>query len=100
MFDYDRDIMQPPEFPAPPEVDRYLYNTNKQLIKRINEFPAPLEVDRELYKLDVKHDRYTGNWFPASHEVDRHLYVSGTGSTKMVTWRFRPLARLIGSYTL
>ena len=37
-------------------------------------FPAPLEVDRELYKLDVKHDRYTGNWFPAPREVDRELY--------------------------
>ena len=34
-------------------------------------FPATPEVDRELYKLDVKHDRYTGNWFPATLEVDR-----------------------------
>ncbi|WP_142357708.1 hypothetical protein [Streptococcus oralis] len=33
---------------------------------------------------------------PAPLEVDRHLYVSGTGSTKMVTWRFRPLARCVG----
>ena len=35
------------KFPAPREVDRYLYTILKSvMIAKINRFPAPLEVDR------------------------------------------------------
>ena len=40
------------EFPAPLEVDRYLYAIDRNQgfeCKRNDEFPAPREVDRYLY---------------------------------------------------
>ena len=36
-------------FPAPREVDRYLYLDIFDEMASIDEFPAPREVDRELY---------------------------------------------------
>ena len=37
-------------FPAPAEVDRYLYRSRtERLLLRLRGFPAPLEVDRYLY---------------------------------------------------
>ena len=36
-------------FPAPPEVDKYLYIKLLDKITKWFLFPAPLEVDRELY---------------------------------------------------
>ena len=114
----------PKLFPAPLEVDRYLY-TETRIIDDTNEisfrplsrqigiytdihqtlhayqlsFPAPLEVDRYLYnKFDFKVTS-TYKAFPAPREVDRYLYVTlmRTKSTKL---RFRPLARQIGNYTI
>ncbi len=37
-------------FPAPLEVDRYLYNSCGSSGYHWVEFPAPLEVDSELYR--------------------------------------------------
>ena len=37
------------KFPAPREVDRYLYTGSKKRFFIDLEFPAPLEVDRYLY---------------------------------------------------
>ena len=37
------------QFPAPLEVDRFLYIMKKQIIATAVVFPAPLEVDRFLY---------------------------------------------------
>ena len=38
------------EFPAPFEVDRFLYKMKKSLVQKIESFPSPLEVNRFLYK--------------------------------------------------
>ena len=40
-----------PKFPSPPEVDRYLYYSSSHASRTDSAFPAPLEVDRELYPL-------------------------------------------------
>ena len=37
-------------FPAPREVDRYLYRSQMKKVIAPVRFPAPREVDRELYK--------------------------------------------------
>ena len=39
------------KFPAPLEVDRYLYHMGKLTFKFLRtQFPAPREVDREIYE--------------------------------------------------
>ena len=56
-------------FPAPLEVDRFLYNElylNMILMK----FPAPHEVDRGLYYATVNESPELQK-FPAPREVDR-----------------------------
>ena len=83
-------------FPAPLEVDRYLYPEGlevKYVMKKTfsaplevgytqftnnaivagNLFPAPLEVDRWLYLMS-RATIYRRRRFPASLEVDRYLY--------------------------
>ena len=68
-------------FPAPREVDRYLYK-GKDVMEYMNgryvEFPAPCEVDRELYRNTMKDLRGTIKMFSVSLEVDRYLYRSST----------------------
>ena len=61
-------------FPAPREVDRYLYRFGKNRTFGGLRFPSPLEVDRFLYALPegtLAPMRYP---FPAPLEVDRYLY--------------------------
>ena len=64
-------------FPAPREVDRYLYGDERRpdQISCAEQFPAPLEVDRYLYLL----------------HLSLLLIIIRLG--------FRPPSRLIGSYT-
>ena len=40
-------------FPAPREVDRYLYGLINKVRVTAEEFPAPREVDRDLYTLRI-----------------------------------------------
>lgn len=61
-------------FPAPLEVDRYLYYLYAGTEVKPNKFPSPLEVDRFLYEIK-----------------DMYKYMDAG---------FRPLSRWIGSYTL
>ena len=64
------------KFPAPREVDRYLYEIVKKAVKTGNsEFPAPREMDRYVYygKWVPKIPGFT--LFPAPLELDRYLYI-------------------------
>ena len=63
------------KFPAPREVDRYLYWEGHGFYLAPQMFPAPLEVYRELYRFS----RGSSLWqitFPALREVDRELYIN------------------------
>ena len=64
-------------FPAPLEVDRYLYYFAQQCLwQGYRVFPAPLEVDRYLYVVREKFYIEPGKGlFPAPREVDRFLYL-------------------------
>ena len=86
-------------FPAPLEVDRYLYTIillnklktfcfrplarqigiyTEEIPHRIEEnlkFPSPLEVDRYLYRFG-KNDLFFWIAFPAPRELDRWLYIN------------------------
>ena len=42
------------KFPAPREVDRYLYERRLNMAMFYEVFPAPLEVDRELYGIELE----------------------------------------------
>ena len=101
-------------FPAPREVDRYLYQsfmmkgathcfrplprligtyTRKELEQAGFGwvFPAPLEVNRLFYR---NGDPYIFHpLFPAPREVDRCLYFSEFYSIHYLNGSFRPLAR-------
>ena len=82
-------------FPAPREVDRYLYTLISPMIDEyIAEvrFPAPREVDRYLYEILSK-IWYYGTLFPAPREVDRDLYSMFTDGLQHACSSFRPLAR-------
>ena len=111
------------EFPAPLEVDRYLYHLKKRwkislgmlrfrpLAREIGsytkvndndvvyveniEFSAPLEVDRELYLNGRKREfGYIGELeFPAPLEVDRELYERVSEDMDKILDGFRPLSR-------
>ena len=64
-------------FPAPREVDRYLYTLISPMIDEyIAEvrFPAPREVDRYLYIVFYNYTYELDILFPAPLEVDRYLY--------------------------
>ena len=58
-------------FPAPLEVDRYLYAPTPD--QGQGQFPAPLKVDRYLYECDGMKEPSKG-LFPAPREVDRWIY--------------------------
>ena len=47
-------------FPPPREVDRYLYSNfaTRKTIKQWHKFPAPREVDREIYKKEFLKNRW------------------------------------------
>ena len=61
-------------------------------------FPAPLEVDRFLYFMSI--DKISmERMFPAPREVDRFLYTQFNLFVWQPKLRFRPLSRWIGSYT-
>ena len=56
-------------FPAPREVERYLYLDEPEKVKIPQfVFPAPLEVDREIYVRDGQ-EIQIGEQFPAPREV-------------------------------
>ena len=60
-------------FPAPLEVDRYLYIKTRNMVF-VLKFPAPLEVDRYLYGYTHTLTEFGTSKFPAPLEVDRYLY--------------------------
>ena len=62
-------------FPAPLEVDRYLYIENENVENMGILFPTPLEVDRYLYKMKIITTTFKP-WFPTPLEVDRYLYLA------------------------
>ena len=63
-------------FPAPLEVDRYLYYRNLAQFGSALAFPAPREVNRFLYlNLQLSRLMMRGKSFPAPREVDRYLYT-------------------------
>ena len=61
-------------FPAPLEVDRFLYAGATEYIIDGTRFPAPLEVDRFLYFEKISINAFY-NLFPAPREVDRFFYL-------------------------
>ena len=91
------------KFPAPLEVDRYLYwhfdRASGDYFPQV--FPAPREVDRYLYTSKHEATQPDGSTkFPAPLEVDRYLYFGWVFDCEGIEVEgFRPLARLIGSYT-
>ena len=64
-----------------------------------NLFPAPREVDRYLYRAMTSQEYLEILKFPASLEVDRELYTLLRTTHRNHQNRFRPLARLIVVYT-
>ena len=93
-YTYELDIL----FPAPPEVDRQLYTRLENKARFDKKFPAPREVDRELYT-PVYLPYYDFYQFPAPLEVHRYLYVKVRSLIWQPLMGFRPLSRQIGSYT-
>ena len=61
-------------FPAPLEVDRFLYKKKFNERNWVEQFPAPLEVDRFLYKYAPWSDEIVF-LFPSPSEVDRLFYL-------------------------
>ena len=63
-------------FPAPLEVDRWLYAKIKVKNSSHGDVsPAPREVNRVLYfRRGHRMKRFIAIWFPAPPEVDRYLY--------------------------
>ncbi len=60
-------------FPAPLEVDGYLYMVTGWVKYKNEWFPTPREVDRWIYSEEAEREaRYF--LFPAPLEVDRYLY--------------------------
>ena len=78
-------------FPAPLEVDRYLYHLESCLALGGLAFPAPREVDRFLYKYAPWSDEIVF-LFPAPLEVARCLYKMYYFH-RMMWVSFRPLSR-------
>ena len=87
------------QFPAPLEVDRYLYvRTVLNRLSGSSSFPAPLEVDRYLYYDIEQRSIRSFTSFPSPLEVDRYLYI--LEFLEFISeYCFRPLSRQIGSYT-
>ena len=103
-------------FPAPLEVDRFLYaeiksdSTRSLCFRPLSrwigsytderfkkpwdktKFPAPLEVDRYLY-LIIRRTKNPFEQFPAPRKVDRFLYQRMMFSMIQAIQRFRPLSR-------
>ena len=65
------------EFPAPLEVDRFLYDKFESYdLEFVSLFPAPREVDRGLYSFRECIEDYD-RLFPAPLEADRYIYGFG-----------------------
>ena len=81
-------------FPAPLEVDRYLYVFGAEEAKNFYYvFPAPREVDRYLYWAHKIPSLKFQKAFPSPLKVDRELYFHCLKTFISGIQSFRPLAR-------
>ena len=62
-------------FPAPFEVDRFLYECTYFINDMGGWFPAPREVDRELYE-NYYERTFERAWFPTPREVGIYTQLS------------------------
>ena len=64
-------------FPAPPEVDRWIYGSfDADFYFEVERFPAPREVDWCLYDYLLDRTDNPAIAFPAPLEVNRCLYIT------------------------
>ena len=76
-----------------------LYPYETEVLFRNEKFPAPREVDRYLYLIKmVKKHKLTSSFRPLARQIGSYTQFSLIFLA--IFKRFRPLARLIGSYTI